>query len=185
MKLARQLFAFFTDIFETIIIALAIFLVVYLFLVQPHRVQGDSMLPNFKNGELILTDKISYRIRPPQRGDVIVFKAPYDKSKDFIKRIMVLPGEKIKVENGGIFINDQKLFESYLPSSTQVQGGSYLKEGEEYTVPQGNYIVFGDNRAHSSDSREFGPIPKKDIIGKAFFVYWPPNAFALISKVSY
>ncbi|OGD86116.1 signal peptidase I [Candidatus Curtissbacteria bacterium RBG_16_39_7] len=185
MNLVKQLFSFFTDIFETIIIALAIFLVVYLFLVQPHRVQGDSMLPNFKNGELILTDKISYRIRPPQRGNVIVFKAPYDKSKDFIKRIIGLPGEKIKVENGGIFVNNKKVSESYLPDSIKVQGGSILKEGEEYSIPQEEYVVFGDNRAHSSDSREFGPVPKKDIIGKAFFVYWPPNAFAFITQVSY
>jgi signal peptidase I len=185
MNLAKQLFSFFTDIFETIIIALAIFLVVYLFLVQPHRVQGDSMLPNFKNGELILTDKISYRIRQPQRGEVIVFKAPYDKSKDFIKRIIALPGEKIKIENGEIFINNKRLAESYLPSSIIVQGGSYIREGEELIVPKDSLVVFGDNRAHSSDSREFGPIPEKDIIGKTFFVYWPPNAFAFIPQVSY
>jgi len=185
MNLVKQLFTFFTDILETIIIAFAIFLVVYLFLVQPHRVQGDSMLPNFKNGELILTDKISYRFKLPQRGDVIIFKAPYDKSKDFIKRIIALPGEKIKIEDGAIFINDKKLSESYLPNTTIIQGGSYLKEGEEYLVPYDNYIVFGDNRAHSSDSREFGPVQRKDIIGKAFFIYWPPNAFALISQVSY
>jgi len=185
MNLAKQLFVFFTDILETIIIALAIFLVVYLFLVQPHRVQGDSMLPNFKNGELILTDKISYRIKPPQRGDVIVFKAPYDKSKDFIKRIIALPGEKIKIADGRIYINNQRLSESYIPNTTLVREGSYLRENEEYTVPDGKYIVFGDNRDHSSDSREFGPIPKQDIVGKAFFIYWPPNAFALIPQISY
>lgn len=186
MNLAKQLFSFFADIFETIVISLAIFLVVYLFLVQPHRVQGDSMLPNFKNGELILTDKISYRLRQPQRGDVIVFKAPYDKSKDFIKRIIGLPGEKIKIENGEIFINDKRLAESYLPNLTNIMhGGSYLKEGEEYLIPQEHYIVFGDNRAHSSDSREFGPVAKKDIVGKAFFIYWPPDAFAFIPQISY
>lgn len=185
MNLVKQLFSFFTDIFETIIIALAIFLVVYLFLVQPHRVQGDSMLPNFKNGELILTDKISYRIRRPQRGDVIVFKAPYDKSKDFIKRIIALSGEKIKIEEGVIFVNEKKLSESYIPSTVTIQGSSYLREGEEFLVPQDSYIVLGDNRAHSSDSREFGPIAKKDTVGKAFFVYWPINAFAFIPQVSY
>jgi signal peptidase I len=148
-------------------------------------VQGDSMLPNFKNGELILTDKISYRLRPPQRGEVIVFKAPYDKSKDFIKRIIGLPGEKIKIEKGEVFINDKKLTELYLKNAIKAQGGSYLKEGEEYIVSQESYIVLGDNRTHSSDSREFGPVPKKDIIGKAFFVYWPINAFAFIPQVSY
>lgn len=181
----KQFLSFFRDIFETIVIALAIFLVVYVFLVQPHRVQGDSMLPNFKNGELILTDKVSYKLREPKRGEVIVFKAPQGRQKDFIKRIIATPGEKIKIEDGKVFVNGEVLIENYLTQDAQTFAGPTITEGSEITVPQNRLIVFGDNRSHSSDSREFGAIDKKDIVGRAFVIYWPPQAFALVAEVKY
>lgn len=181
----KNFLLFFADIFETIIVALAVFLLVYFFLIQPHRVQGDSMLPNFKHGELILTDKISYRIRTPSRGDVIVFKAPQDSGKDFIKRIVALPGETIELIAGQIYINGQAIKEPYLTTTTLTLPGSYLREGGKVTVPNGEFFVLGDNRNHSSDSREWGTVKKSDIIGRAFIIYWPPPSFALVPQVQF
>lgn len=181
----RGFLVFFADIFETIIVALAVFLLTYFFLIQPHRVQGDSMLPNFQNGELILTDKISYRIRQPARGDIIVFRAPTDPGKDFIKRIVALPGEKVKLLDGKIYINESPLKESYLPYDSTSASGSYLREGIEISIPEGKYFVMGDNRNHSSDSREWGAVGKATIVGRAFIIYWPPPSFALVQQVQF
>jgi len=181
----KKFLSFFTDIFETIVIALAIFLVVYVFLIQPHRVQGDSMLPNFKNGELILTDKVSYRFRTPKRGDIIVFKSPQDKKKDFIKRVIATKGENVKIEGGKIFINNDLLLENYLAQGVKTISGPTTPESSEFTVPPKQVFVLGDNRSHSSDSREFGSIETADIIGRAFVIYWPPQALALIQGVKY
>ena len=181
----RGFLLFFADIFETIIVALAVFLLTYFFLIQPHRVQGDSMLPNFQNGELILTDKISYRIRQPARGDVIVFRAPTDPDKDFIKRIIGLPDEKIKLADNTIYVNGLPLRESYLTPDLSTSTGNYLREGEEIIVPEGKYFVLGDNRSHSSDSREWGAVGKTTIVGRAFIIYWPPPSFALIPQVQF
>lgn len=154
----------FKEILQTALISLGIFFFVYIFLVQPHRVKGESMVPNFLDGELLLTEKVSYRLYKPARGDVIVFQAP-ERKVDFIKRVIGLPGETIKIENGEIYINQEKLGESYISQSTE---GSL-----EVTVGANEYFVLGDNRGASSDSRSFGTIKKKTIKGKAWVVYWP------------
>lgn len=174
------------ELIETIITALAIFVIVYLFLFQPHQVKGNSMATSiplsFQNGEYLLTNKIVYRFNKPQRGDIVVFKAPQNEDYDYIKRIIALPSERIKIEAGKIFINDQVLDElSYLPADIYTQAGHFLKEGEEIVIPQEKYFVLGDNRPHSSDSREWGPVPVKNIVGKAWLRYWPLNKFGLIT----
>ena len=181
----KNFLVFFADIFETIIVALAVFLLVYFFLIQPHRVQGDSMLPNFKHGELILTDKISFRIREPQIGDVIVFRAPQDSGKDFIKRIVGLPSETIELSRGQILVNGNAITESYLGTNSQTLSGAFLKEGTKVTIGDGEYFVLGDNRNHSSDSREWGTIKKSEIVGRAFIIYWPPPSFALVPQIQF
>lgn len=173
------------DLVETFVMAGAIFVVVYFFLVQPHQVTGDSMLPNFSNGEYILTDKVSYHFRPPKRGEVIVFKAPKSQEKDFIKRIIALPGEKIKVESGEISINQEKLEEGYLPSTMITLPKSLVSEGQEIVVPLDEYFVLGDNRQHSSDSRDWGTVPKDLIVGRAWLRYWPLNRISLVPQASY
>lgn len=162
------------------VLAGAIFAIVYLFLFQPHQVVGDSMIPNFHNGEYLLTDKISYRIREPERGEVIVFKAPNDVEKDYIKRIIATPLETIKIEKGIIFVNDARLDENdYLSEGTRTFAGQNVLEGIEYKVPQDSYFVLGDNRVNSSDSREWGFVKKGAIIGRSFLVYWPLEKFRL------
>ena len=185
LKILRSLWFFTSDIIETIVIALAIFLLVYILLVQPHRVSGDSMLPNFENGELILTDKLTYKFTPAKRGEVIVFKAPPDKKKDFIKRIIGLPGETISISDGKVLINKQVLDENYLPPVTQIATGSFLKTGEERQIPANSYFVMGDNRSHSFDSREWGFLKREDVVGKAWVIYWPLTRLSPVPSVSY
>ena len=165
--------------------AMAVFVIVYFFLVQPHQVYGNSMLPNFHNGDYILTDKISYRFRLPKRGDVVIFHSPTYPEREFIKRIIGLPGEKILLKEGKIFINGKRLSEPYLPPHTSTRPGLFLKEGKEVIVPLSEYFVLGDNRSNSSDSRDFGPIPRKAIIGKAWLRYWPFSRLSLIPSVTY
>lgn len=180
MWLLKQLWAFFLDFVETIVVSLAIFAVVYLFLFQPHQVDGKSMEPNFHNGEYILTDKVSYRLHEPKRGDVIVFHSPQDERVDFIKRIIAVPGDKVRVLGGFVYLNGQKLDEQYINDPGKVSQGRFLQEGEVFEVPPGKYIAMGDNRLHSSDSREWGPVTKQEIVGRAFFRYWPADVFGVV-----
>src|SRR5690606_21139187 len=153
---------FLMDILETVAIALVIFFVIYTFIAQPHLVRGESMQPNYVDGEYILTSKLYHWVGTPERGDVIVLKSPEDPSVQFIKRIIGLPGEKIKISNNQIIIKNSEnpkgfaLNESYLGSAITTNGGNYLHDGEEVTIPEDNYIVMGDNRNFSYDSRSWG-----------------------------
>lgn len=142
------------------------------------------MLPNFENGEYLLTNKLTYRFNQPKRGDIIIFKAPNNEKYDYIKRIVALPGEKISLKNGKIYINDILLDESnYLPENIYTKGSHFLPEEGELVTPEEQYFVIGDNRPHSSDSREWGYIPTKNIIGKAWLRYWPPSGFGFIPTI--
>lgn len=152
------------------------------------------MVPNFHDKEYILTDKISYCVRDPKRGEVVVFKAPEDPDKDFIKRVIGLPGETIKIANGKVVINGNILLEEYLDSDLLTPLGKFFQENQEVVIPQSNYIVLGDNRFNSSDSRAWGfvKVSRKcgflgdsTFIGRALLVYWPPNSFRLVREVTY
>lgn len=171
------------DLLQTFVLFAAIFALIYWLAAQPHKVSGNSMYPTFHNNDYIITDKLSYRFSQPQRGDVIVLKNPQDESQDFIKRILALPKDTIKVEGKQVFINGQPVNEYYLPPATSTSSGAYLTEGTIVTVGPNEVLVLGDNRNHSSDSREWGPVPKKDIIGKVFLRYWPPQAFGLFKSL--
>lgn len=181
---AKSIGNFLLDILQTIVLALAIFMIAYLFLFQPHLVKGQSMVPNFEDGEYLLTDKVTYRFGEPKRGDVIVFAAPPNKRDDYIKRIIGLPGEMIAIKNGDVYINDKILQEDYLPQSFATQPGAFLTEGTNYKLNPEEYIVIGDNRNHSSDSRTWGPIRKKDIVGRAWVVYWPPQKVRTVPRAN-
>jgi len=142
------------------------------------------MLPSFHDGENLLTNKITYRFKKPLRGDVITFKAPQNQNYDYIKRIIGLPGEKIKIVESQIYINNSLYSESsYLPEDVYTSSGNFIGENEEITVPQNQYFVLGDNRSHSSDSREWGFIPTKNIIGKAWLRYWPFSKLGFIPTI--
>lgn len=181
-RIIRRVGIFFLDIIETVVVALAIFVIAYLFLLQPHQVKGNSMLPNYHDGEFLLTDKISYRLREPERGEVVIFRAPGREEVDFIKRIIGLPGERLKIENGRVVVDGQLLAEPYLPEDSVTISGSYFGEGEEIILPEKTYFVFGDNRSHSSDSREWGPVPVENIVGRAWLRYWPLSQLGLIKN---
>lgn len=173
------------DALEPVVLAFAVFMMVYLLLAQPHKVDGNSMYPTFFNKEFILTDKISYKIRTPVRGDVVVFHAPEPFSSDFIKRVIGLPGETIMVSAGQVFVDGKVLAEPYLGTEIKTVEKSMLRDGVPFKIPEGRYMVFGDNRDFSSDSREWGPITKNSIVGKAFITYWPVNRIRLIKHESY
>lgn len=180
MFILRNLWLFFLDFLETIVVSLAIFAVVYIFLFQPHQVDGKSMEPNFHNAEYILTDKLSYRIHAPKRGDVVVFHSPQDERVDFIKRIIGVPGDTVKVSGGHVFLSGVKLEEQYINEPGAVLAGRYMREGMEIEVPPDHYLVMGDNRNHSSDSREWGLVSTTNLVGRAFFRYWPVPAFGVV-----
>ncbi len=181
MFIFRNLWLFFLDFLETIAVSLAIFALVYLFLFQPHQVDGQSMEPNFHDKEYILTDKVSYKIREPNRGDVVVFHSPQDEKVDYIKRIIAVPGDEVMVKGGFMYLNGTKLTEPFINNPGQVVAGRFLREGQAAEVPPEQYLVLGDNRLHSSDSREWGFVTKNAIIGRAFFRYWPIPAFGVIN----
>lgn len=173
------------DVLEVVVFAIAIFLFVYLIVVQPHKIKGSSMEPNFPDGEYLLTDKLSYRFKEPKRGEVIVFDAPGTEDEEFIKRIIGLPGETVAVDDNKVYINSQLLVESYLEDTILTRAGAFLRDGESVVVPNDHYIVLGDNRPFSSDSRSWGLIEKADITGRAWIVYWPPPSVGLIKEVNY
>lgn len=180
----KRLGAFFLDVLEVVVFAIGIFFFVYLLIMRPHKIKGQSMHPNFPDSEYLLTQKVSYYTGSPQRGDVIVFQPPISDEDEFIKRIIGLPGEKVSVKGGKVYINGILLKESYL-TDVYTADGNFLSEGEEFTVPDGQYFVMGDNRPHSSDSRSWGPITKKEISGKAWLIYWPPKLSGFVDKISY
>jgi signal peptidase I len=155
---------FFKEILQTVFLALLIVLPIRLFIFQPFIVKGESMEPTFKESDYLIIDEITYRFREPKRGEVVVFKNPMNERQRFIKRIIGLPGEKIEIVDGKIFIsNGEKkiLNEPYL-------NFSFTSGDIQITLGSDEYFVLGDNRQFSLDSRRFGPIKKKEIVGRVF-----------------
>lgn len=169
------------DFIQTLVVFGAVFALIYLFVAQFHKVSGNSMVPTYHNGDFLITEKISYKFGDPRKGNVIVLKNPRDESQDFIKRIIALPGDTIKIENNSVFVNGEALNETYLPPGTPTHAGAFLTEGQTVKADPGQYFVLGDNRNHSSDSREWGAVTKKEIVGRAFFRYWPPQSIGLLN----
>lgn len=186
MDFIRRTIAGIFDFLQGIVVVLAVMVMIYLFIMSPQEINGQSMDPTFHNGEYILTNKVEYKFEEPKRGDIVIFKSPRNKDIDYIKRVIGLPGERVKLENNAFYINGTRLDETaYLDPGIIIFGGSYLTEGSEIVVPEGKYFVAGDNRPHSSDSREFGPIAKEDFIGKALLRYFPFDRAGLIKNPVY
>lgn len=168
---------------QTFVIALAIVIPIRFFLFQPFIVNGASMEPSFKNGEYLLIDEISYRLKDPQRGEVVVFRYPKDPSYFYIKRIVGLPGETIEIKDQKVkiynykFPNGEILEEPYIKGATV----SPLK----IVLGKNEYFVLGDNREHSSDSRAFGFVPRKNITGRAWISIYPTKGIELIRRANY
>jgi len=170
------------EFIEAFVISASVFVVVYLFLMQPHQVKGSSMFPTFKDKDYLLTDKITYNRTSPRFGDVIVFKAPVNENYDFIKRVIGLPGQSVMIKGGHVYIDGKILDEYYLSNEIVTNPGQFLLEGESYVVQPGEVIALGDNRDHSSDSRDWGPVPDQNIVGRVFFRYWPMDTIGVISN---
>ena len=180
----KKILSFFWEVIKIVVIALVIVAPIRYFLFQPFLVKGQSMEPSFENGDYLIIDEISYRLRQPERGEVVVFKYPQNLSQRFIKRIIGLPGETIEIKDGVITIikgqNTQALDETkYLPSSIQTWGNL------EVTLKENEYFVMGDNREFSFDSRSWGPLLKEDLIGRVYVRVLPFVAFAKITAPSY
>ena len=159
------------EVIETIVLTLLMFLVIR-FAVQNFNVDGPSMEPTLHNGELILVDKWSYLLRPPARGDVIVFVAPPHPDQDYVKRIIAIPGDRITINNTNVYVDGVLLNETYVSPLNQGNIFNY-KNITNMLIPQGMYFVLGDDRIRSSDSRDWGLVPRANIIGRAALIYWP------------
>jgi signal peptidase I len=156
-------------------IALGLAMVIIVFLYQPVKVEGTSMAPLLSDQERIFINKFVYRFEPIERGDVIVFWYPLDRSKSFIKRVVGLPGETIEIRQGRLYIDAHRVVEPYVPT-TFFDGSSY----GPVRIAEDQFFVMGDHRDSSNDSRVFGPVPGRFIYGKAVFAYWPVNHFGSI-----
>lgn len=178
----ENLGGYFIEFIETVVVFGAIFVAMYLFVAQFHKVQGNSMVPTLHSGDYLITEKISYRFRAPKIGDIVVLKNPRDESQDFIKRIIAVPGDTIQISKNTVYINGQALKEDYLPINTQTHAGTFITESSIIKAADNQYFVIGDNREHSSDSREWGPITKEEIVGKAFFRYFPIQNMGLLTS---
>jgi len=166
------------EIVEVGIIGLVVIFFVYLFAGQPLRVTGDSMVPNFYDGEQIIAEKISIKTGEIERGDIVIFKHPTYLDRLVIKRVVGLPNEKISLNGGRIYVDGRELIESYIPQNTSTKEGTVIMENSEYEVPQDGYILLGDNRENSTDSRNWGAIKRDLIVGKGF--YYPLNKVRVI-----
>jgi signal peptidase I len=188
----KKFLASFLEVLEVIIIAVAAVFIVRTFLIQPFLVSGTSMSPNFSNGDYVLVDELTYRLRAPERGEIVVFHDPQDYATYFIKRIIGLPNESVMINNNTVTIfknsaqcsgpNGFVLNETYLPKGTitSVTGG-----GDCYTLSSSTYLMLGDNRPDSFDSRSWGALPAKNIVGLVRIRLWPVNAIQAFAAPKY
>jgi len=159
-----------------LLIAIGLALVIIVFLYQPVKVEGTSMAPLLTDQERIFINKFVYRFEAIQRGDVVVFWYPLDRSKSFIKRVVALPGETIEIRRGVVYVNSQVVAEPYVPPRY-----ADVSDYGPAKVPDGSYFVMGDHRISSNDSRVFGPVASQYIYGRAVFAYWPVDHFGSLS----
>jgi signal peptidase I len=161
------------DLFGTILPAVVIALLIHLFLAQATRVYGSSMQPNLRTNERLVVEKLSYRFHAPERGDIVVLRDPDGGPDLLIKRVIGLPGERVTVAEGRVYVDGVALDEPYLNQATNGSGRSWF-------VPPLNVFVMGDNRGASRDSRVFGPVPLDSLVGRAVLRYWPLDELAVI-----
>jgi len=173
------------DWVESILIALLLAMVIRTFVIQAFKIPTGSMRMTLQEGDLILVNKFVYgakvpfvnyylpALREPKRGDIVVFVYPEDKKKDFIKRLIGLPGETIEIKGGSIYVNDKQVEEPIFKQIYYYNRGDFGAEGQKIVVPKDSYFVLGDNSASSKDSRYWGFVPKENLLGQALVIYWP------------
>jgi signal peptidase I len=188
------------ELVTIVAVALGLALGIQAFLVKPFRIPSESMVPTLEVGQRVLVDRVSYRFSDPDRGDIVVFKPPLgsesnacgiqhssdsacprpteDRSDtNFIKRVVATPGDRLKVIDGAVYINGKRQNEDYARLDAECE---ICNLPQPITIPEDQYFMMGDNRGESADSREWGPVPKKWIIGQAFMTYWPPRRIGIL-----
>jgi signal peptidase I len=158
-----------------LVISVVVSAFIIIFLYQPVRVEGTSMLPVLEDQDRLFINKMAYRVGEIHRGDVVVFLYPHDHAKSYIKRVIALPGDELRIDHGQVFVNGRKVIEQYVPARF-----SDDRSQPEMAVPAHEYFVMGDHRSISSDSRDFGPVDRDLIYGKAAFVYWPMDQAGVV-----
>lgn len=161
------------EIVETVALTVLIFIVIR-FVIQSYHVEGTSMQTTLTSDNYVIVNKVSFLFHAPERGDVIVFHYPLDTTRDFIKRVIGLPGDDVKVDSTHVWVNGVLLKEPYVNLSEN-------PKAEEWKVPANDYFVMGDHRSVSDDSRDWGYVPKDFIVGKAVVVYWPTQSWQFIN----
>lgn len=159
-----------------VLISVAASVLIILFLYQPVRVEGTSMLPRLEDHDRLFINKFVYHFESIHRGDVVVFHYPRDPEKSYIKRVIALPGDRLRIDRGRVIVNGKSLAETYVPDEYRDS-----RSLPEETIPEDEYFVMGDHRSISSDSREFGPVDRDLIYGKAVFVYWPTKDAGIVN----
>lgn len=159
------------DILETLLLSVLLFLIINAVSARI-KIDGSSMEPTLHHGEFVIVSKINYRFGEPERGDIVVFDFPRNITQEYIKRAIGLPGDTVEIKDQRVFVNGEKISEPYVNAPPNYEG--------EWQVPEGSLFVLGDNRNNSSDSHNWGVVPMENVIGEAFFVYWPPDSWGLI-----
>lgn len=179
---------FLSFIFETLkitAVSLAVVLPIRYFIFQPFIVKGESMEPNFQNGNYLIIDEVSYRFQAPRRGEVVVFKYPFNPSQRYIKRIIGLPGETLEINNQKVEVFDRSGNPMVLKENTYLPDGDVTLGNLKLTLKENEYFVLGDNRLQSSDSRSWGILPRDKIIGKVILRLWPPQGMTVVAAPGY
>lgn len=185
-KISNSIKEFFLEFFKIVIISLAIVVPIRYFLIQPFYVKGASMEPSFHDYEYLIVDEISFRFRQPQRGEIIVFRSPNNPGNYFIKRIIGLNNERVVIKNGEVYIYNQNFSQGFkLDESSYLPAGLKTSGNVDLTLSEDEYFVLGDNRNSSLDSRSFGPISRKSIIGRVWLRGWPLNQFSKFEIPNY
>ena len=174
--------SFLRDLLEIVVLALALYVIIQ-FAVQTVHVQGQSMEGTLQSNDFLLASKVDYKLRDPQRGDIVVFRPTNDAAHDYIKRIIAIPGDKLRIDHAQVYVNGHLLAEPYLPEKWTWQ--DTWNNGDEKDVPASQYFVMGDNRNHSTDSRFLGFQPRDHFLGRAWVRIWPLKMFKIFQPESH
>jgi signal peptidase I len=166
---------FVLDILETLVLSVILFIGINAISARI-RVDGSSMEPTLRSGEFVIVNKLSYKFGDAARGDIVVFHFPRDPEQEYIKRVIGLPGDQVNISQGRVYVNNQLVYEPYITAMPAYEG--------TWSVPEGHLFVLGDNRNNSSDSHNWGTVPQEYVVGKAFFIYWPPGQWGIIEHIS-
>jgi signal peptidase I len=176
----RNILSILGEFFEITAIMAAVVVLCYIFVGQLLEVDGDSMFPTFKHQEQIVAEKLTLNYRKPERGEVMIFEHPTAKGELIIKRVIGMPQERLLIKDNSVYINDNILNEPYLTENTITEGNITIKENTEFLIPENHYVLMGDNRGKSTDSRYWGPISIEGMVGRGLFVYYPTANFRLL-----